>query len=501
MAFSAENYLKLLLNLLPKGRGIWTREEGGFWYNFCYAFAEELARIDSRVDDSKDELDTRKTNEMIDDWERDLGLPGNCFKDTIYNSRLAHRRNIAHAKYIVEGGLNRKSYIDFLKNMGFLIGIDTAGLSPYEIQVNTPTFQEDWVYFECGQTQCGNPLIWAENADVLNCIMQKYKPAHAKIVWNFYDLNPAFSCAFDQSFDAVPWLWETTLLEFEVINTQVIEGVFATAGTNNKIIVDWGDGTNDIYADTSDQAYSKDYGAIVNKTVKVYGYSETTLKKFTMTAVSANISFDIGTLPTGIEYVAIYGINTVYGSLNENLTELTDFIVNGYNFVTGDISSLSSSLINFEVRGYNTITGDIGYLPTNLESFIIDGYNTIFGDIRDQPANLGAVYWLGYNTISGSISNVSPAAQTVYITGQNTVSDYYSWNLSATVNIFYVNPISPGGLLSDEVDKFLIDADTYVTSWINGKTIYLKGNNAARTSASDAAVTSLQGKGVTIYTN
>ena len=220
-----------------------------------------------------------------------------------------------------------------------------------------------------------------------------------------------------------------------------------------------------------------------------------------MTGASANISFDIGTLPTGIEYVAIHSINTVYGTLNEIPTGITDFIVNGYNTITGDISSLSSSLINFEVRGYNTITGDVGYLPTNLETFILDGYNTIFGQIRNQPANLEAVYWLGYNTVSGSISDISPAAQTVYITGQNTVSDYYSWNLSTTVNIFYINPVSPGGLASDEVDKFLINADTYVTLWINGKTIYLKGNNAARTSASDAAVASLTGKGVSIYTN
>lgn len=65
----------------------------------------------------------------------------------------------------------------------------------------------------------------------------------------------------------------------------------------------------------------------------------------------------------------------------------------------------------------------------------------------------------------------------------------------------YHHPASGFGLTSDMVDNLLIDLDSSTTSWTGSKQIDLAGNNAPRTSASDAAVTSLQNKGVTVITN
>jgi hypothetical protein len=63
-----------------------------------------------------------------------------------------------------------------------------------------------------------------------------------------------------------------------------------------------------------------------------------------------------------------------------------------------------------------------------------------------------------------------------------------------------ISPGSPGTFTSAMVDALLIDLAN-VSSWINTKQVSLRGNCGARTAASNAAVATLQGKGVTVNTN
>ena len=69
------------------------------------------------------------------------------------------------------------------------------------------------------------------------------------------------------------------------------------------------------------------------------------------------------------------------------------------------------------------------------------------------------------------------------------------------MNYFYLVPVSGGGLSSTEIDNLIIDLDNGNTWGGSSRTLYLKGTNAARTSASDAAVASLVSKSVTVTTN
>ena len=59
--------------------------------------------------------------------------------------------------------------------------------------------------------------------------------------------------------------------------------------------------------------------------------------------------------------------------------------------------------------------------------------------------------------------------------------------------------VGVGGLDSTEIDNLLIDLSG--TTWTSSKIITLTGTNAARTAASDAAVSTLEGMGVTVTTN
>jgi len=85
--------------------------------------------------------------------------------------------------------------------------------------------------------------------------------------------------------------------------------------------------------------------------------------------------------------------------------------------------------------------------------------------------------------------------------GNNTISDYTSgktWNNN--INFFRITPVAGGGLSSTEVDNLIIDLNG--SAWAGtSRTLSLIGTNAARTAASNAAVTSLTtNKSVTVTT-
>jgi hypothetical protein len=107
----------------------------------------------------------------------------------------------------------------------------------------------------------------------------------------------------------------------------------------------------------------------------------------------------------------------------------------------------------------------------------------------------------GSNTITGNLSSL-PSVMTYFsCTGSNTITDYTSGRTWANnQNYFYIRQAAGYGLATDEVDALLIDL-ALVSAWTGNKIIDVRGVNAARSSASDAAVATLVSKGVTVLTN
>jgi len=141
------------------------------------------------------------------------------------------------------------------------------------------------------------------------------------------------------------------------------------------------------------------------------------------------------------------------------------------------IAALSGPL-TFIAGGDNTISGDIAYLPSNLVYLGILGQTTLFGDIAHLPSGLAYLNCCGLNTIS----------------------DYSGKTWTTKPVTFTLIPTGAGGLSTAEIDQLLIDFDDDLI-WAAGNIITLTGTNAARSAASDAAVTSLQSEGVTVTTN
>ena len=84
--------------------------------------------------------------------------------------------------------------------------------------------------------------------------------------------------------------------------------------------------------------------------------------------------------------------------------------------------------------------------------------------------------------------------------GNNTINAYTTKTWANNQDTIYLVPVAGGGLSSGSVDQLCIDLAN-VSTWTGGKTLYLKGTNAAPTGASAAARATIAGKGVTVTTN
>ena len=145
-----------------------------------------------------------------------------------------------------------------------------------------------------------------------------------------------------------------------------------------------------------------------------------------------------------------------------------------------------------------TISGDIG----EITSWIFD--NTTWSVTLDEIGKmkkLNAFSSSSASSISGNLSSLPSGLSTVVISGSNTVADYTSPRTWANNMVqVYMRQAAGYGLSTSEVDNLLIDLSA-VPTWTSSKSIDLRGVNAARSSASDAAVAILVSKGVTVLTN
>ena len=285
--------------------------------------------------------------------------------------------------------------------------------------------------------------------------------------------------------------------EFDVNNTQIISGQFSTL-PGQVISVDWGDGSARSTYSGTDQEWSHDYGSAGDYVVRIFG--SVALTKFRMVKSGADISFDIANLSSGLTFFSCWGSNTATGDIADLPAGLTYFSCGDNNVVTGDLANLPSGLTHFGCWGSNTATGDIADLPAGLTYFACRGSNTVTGDLANLPSGLTTFSCDGNNTVAGDIADLPDGITHLGFVGSNIIADYSGKAWTTKPAIFYLVPVSPGGLSTAEVDQLLIDLDADLT-WASGDVINLTGANAARSSASDAAVANMVAEGATVTTN
>lgn len=214
MSYSASNYRDLFLKLLPRG-GAWVKEIGTTLYEFFSALAEELHRVDVRMEDLLRERHTLTTAELLTDHELDLGIPDECVD---LADSLDERRIYANTKLTYVGGQSKVHFIELAQTLGYTVTITEfspfiAGLGFAGAPVHAPEMIYYWmvtvnladptvIYFTAGSSGAGDLLAYFFGLEILKCVFEKYKPAHTHIIWD-YD-GPEYGRGFDRSFDSLP---------------------------------------------------------------------------------------------------------------------------------------------------------------------------------------------------------------------------------------------------------------------------------------------------------
>ena len=128
---SGDDYGTALLSLLPTGQA-WPRDEASVLVRAMRGVADVLGYVDGRAADLLErESDPTQTVELLSDWERNWGLPDECFGD---NESIDQRRRILMMVMTMLGGQSRQFFIDMAAWLGYIIRIDeyspfTCGLS------------------------------------------------------------------------------------------------------------------------------------------------------------------------------------------------------------------------------------------------------------------------------------------------------------------------------------------------------------------------------------
>jgi hypothetical protein len=205
-------------------------------------------------------------------------------------------------------------------------------------------------------------------------------------------------------------------------------------------------------------------------------------------------------IPPGCTYFQLTGSNTVSGALTIP-SSCTFFTLRGNTTVSGTFT-IPSVCTTFALYGSNTVSGTLT-IPNGITVFLLGGNNTVSGTLT-IPAGCTSIECSGSNTLSYNLTNMPDA--TKYIILNSPSGGNYTYNSSSGQKTWaqglreiYVRPKS-GVWTSAMTDALLIDLSS-VTSWSTEKTIDLRGNCGAKTSASSNAVSTLQGNGVTVLTN
>ena len=187
----------------------------------------------------------------------------------------------------------------------------------------------------------------------------------------------------------------------------------------------------------------------------------------------------------------VFDLNVLKQSTRLNLLNLS-------NNVTGDISSLKglTALANLSINS-NTVTGDISSLKglTALENF--SGYLSIRGKAEELKTLPNLKSFNCQNAVNkGDFGDIAtlPAGFIYLFIGSNASISWTSRpSTSKIIGIF-------GSPKLSNIDKMLQDQAQCVTGITSSTPEYMKSISATgtRTSASDAAVQTLQSKGYTV---
>jgi uncharacterized protein YmfQ (DUF2313 family) len=241
---TGDDYASQLADALPTGQA-WPRHEDSTLMAVVRGLTKIWGDFETRASTLLErESDPRTTVELLPDWERNWGLPDPCYTAP---QSIADRQIALVQRMTMEGAQSRQFYIDFAAKLGykititeyrpFMVGMDRCGDSRVYGDGTNPMFDPKFVrgylpvcdplgvrvtsgelseypnyglgpdtnrfywkvhmylarltWFRCASGQCGvDPHLRIGVATDLECILQRWKPGHTHIIFDYTNLHP-----------------------------------------------------------------------------------------------------------------------------------------------------------------------------------------------------------------------------------------------------------------------------------------------------------------------
>lgn len=164
-------------------------------YKFLLAWGLELMRLEANLNYTSDELALQTTNDLIDVWELEYGIPASCLAPLSEGASLEIRINNILTWIFAEGTSTEEQFEAVALKLGLVVDVMPGGeyasfplTFPHvfigdqrEIRFiivvdmkDVPFSRFDFIF----DFVFGNPLV-----SILKCIFNRLKPANCKVVY------------------------------------------------------------------------------------------------------------------------------------------------------------------------------------------------------------------------------------------------------------------------------------------------------------------------------
>ena len=183
-------------DLLPTGRA-WPKGPRANLNLLLSGLSASRAALEVRSEDLIEESDPRTTSEMLEDWERVLGLPDACLPEP---QSLAERRALITSRLVGLGGATPDHFIALASQAGYEVTITEGVGAPakagqaaagdpcgpgLQSLVWTVTSASTTVRTaKAGQAKAGDPIATWGN-DLLECVIERASPAHTLVLFAY----------------------------------------------------------------------------------------------------------------------------------------------------------------------------------------------------------------------------------------------------------------------------------------------------------------------------
>lgn len=188
---SLEEHTQAVADYVPQGK-LWRAKNivNSKIRDLLTAFGASNKRQEEALNDFWQEVFIGTTDEFIDDFEKALGIPDDCFTGT---GTLEERRTQAQLKLVSLYVVTEQDFIDLAAILGFTITIEQpikTAIFPYVFPFVLPDakgIRFTWIVRGVNVATAGFPYIFPfvfpdlSNQNILQCLFNRLKPANTSL--------------------------------------------------------------------------------------------------------------------------------------------------------------------------------------------------------------------------------------------------------------------------------------------------------------------------------